>query len=86
MDTRKVKETKPAARDWRLVRSFADEVKKVSYLGAAGPFLLLGDQAKSIVGGAAVLAIAIVWFMLCQVVAHALIAAANAGETDNERQ
>ena len=55
-------------------------------LGAAGPFLLLGDQAESIVGGAAVLAIAIVWFMLCQVVAHALIAAANAGETDNERQ
>ena len=85
MDTRKVREKVPV-RGWRLVRSFAEEVKKVSYLGAAGPFLLLGGQVKSIVGGATVLAIAIVRFMLCQAVAHTLIAAANAGETDNERE
>lgn len=86
MDTRKVKEAKPAARDWRLVRSLAEEVKKVSYLGAAGPFLLLGDQAKSIVGGPTVLAIAIAWFILCQAAAHALIAVANAGETHHESE
>ena len=55
-------------------------------LGAAGPFLLLGDQAKSIVGGPTVLAIAIAWFILCQAAAHALIAVANAGETHHESE
>lgn len=42
---------KPSIRkEAKLVLSISEEVKKVSYLGAAGPYLLLGDQAKTAVG------------------------------------
>ena len=85
MNTRKVKRREASAKDWRLARSIADEIKKVAYLGAAGPYLLLGDKAQTVVGGGIMVAIAVVWFIMCQAIAHAMIAAANAGENDDER-
>lgn len=70
-----MEENKP--KESRLVISVADEVKKLSYLGAAGPYLMLGDEAKTVIGGSSLLAIAMVWFIICQAVAHGLLALAE---------
>lgn len=61
----------------KIIASVADEVKKLSYLGAAGPYLVLGDEAKTVIGGGTMVAIAMVWFIMCQAVAHGLIALAE---------
>jgi hypothetical protein len=71
-------------KEGRVIRSFTEEVKKVAYLGAAGPYLMMGDQAKSIVGGSAMVAIALVWFIICQVIAHVFIALADRMEAQND--
>jgi len=65
----------------KLVLSIVEEAKKVSYLGAAGPYLLFGEQAKTVVGASTLIVIALVWFIMTQVVAHVLMGLAeNMGE------
>lgn len=67
-----------------IILSVADEVKKVSYLGAAGPYLAFGDDAKTVVGGTSMVAIALVCFILCQVIAHGLMVLANTMEVQDD--
>ncbi len=66
-----------------LIRSIADEVKKVAYLGAAGPYLIMGDETKSAVGAATLIALAVAWFILCQVVAHVMLSLAVKMENED---
>lgn len=58
-----------------VIRSIADETKKVAYLGAAGPYVILGDQVLQETGF--IVAIALSWFIICQCVAHLLLALAD---------
>lgn len=53
-----------------VIRSIADETKKVAYLGAAGPYVIMGD--KGVVAGATLVAIALVSFIMNQSLAHFL--------------
>ncbi len=71
-------------KDRALIRSIADEVKKVAYLGAAGPYLIMGDTTKTAVGAATLITIAIAWFVICQVVAHVLLSLAVKMENEDE--
>ena len=67
-----------------VIRSIAEEVKKIAYLGAAGPYLVMGDQARTVVGGATLVAIALVWFIMCQAVAHFLMVLAEKAEAQDD--
>lgn len=60
--------------DVGIVRSIAEELKKVAYVGAAGPYVVLGEASKTVVGGATLIAVSLVWFIICQTVAHLLMA------------
>lgn len=75
-------EEKPSKKS-ALIESVAEEIKKVSYLGAAGPYVILGEKDKDVVGGATLLAIALTWFIICQVVAHVLLALARKMEAED---
>lgn len=66
-----------------VVRSISEELKKVAYLGAAGPYLVFGESAKTAVTGAELLAIAIGWFIICQTIAHFLVSLAEKMEVNN---
>lgn len=72
-----------ARKEAKLILSIAEEAKKVSYLGAAGPYLLFGDQAKTVVGASTLIVIALVWFIMVQLIAHALMALAEKMETND---
>lgn len=65
-----------------VIRSIADEIKKVAYLGAAGPYVIMGD--KGAVDGATLVAIALIWFLGCQSIAHFLLALADRLEVEND--
>lgn len=67
-----------------VTRSIAEEVKKVAYVGAAGPYVLMGEQAKTIVGGSTLVAISLVWFIMCQVVAHIFMVLADKMEANDD--
>ena len=70
--------------DAGVVRSIADELKKVSYLGAAGPYLVFGASARTVVDGATIIVIATFWFIIWQTVAHFLVSLAQKMEVDSE--
>lgn len=69
--------------DSAVIKSIAEEFKKVSYLGAAGPYLVFGANARSVVDGATIIVIATVWFIIWQIVAHFLVSLAQKLEVDN---
>lgn len=67
-----------------LLRSIADELKKVAYLGAAGPYLIIGEGTKTAVGAATLIALAVGWFVICQVAAHLLLSLIERMEYEDE--
>lgn len=75
---------KPSSKEARIVLSIAEEAKKVSYLGAAGPYLVFGEQAKTVVGGGTLIVIALIWFIMVQIAAHAFMALAEKMEAGDD--
>lgn len=67
-----------------LLRSIVDELKKVAYLGAAGPYLIMGESTKTAVGAGNVIVLAVIWFVICQVAAHVLLSLAEKMENEDE--
>ena len=66
-----------------VIRSIADEAKKLSYIGSAGPYVILGDQAKTVVGASTIVAIAVIWFIIWQFIAHFLLSLAIKVENED---
>jgi len=67
-----------------LLRSIADELKKVAYLGAAGPYLIMGESTKTAAGAGTIIVLAVIWFVVCQVAAHVLLSLAVKMENEDE--
>ena len=65
-----------------VIKSIADETKKVAYLGAAGPYVIMGEKAGA--DASALVAIALVWFIMCQSLAHFLMVLADKMEVEND--
>lgn len=68
-------------KDLTVIRSIAEEIKKVAYLGAAGPYLIMSEKT---VGAATLVVLAIGWFVFCQVTAHVMLSLATKMENENE--